>query len=144
MDTPGCDLSGYIGQNIRLRFLSVANSSLRSDGFYFDDFRNCELYKWKYSSCTDGIQNGDETGVDCGGSNCPACPTCTDGIQNGNETGVDCGGNCTPCQNVCDTVVISSNNFETGFGSWVDGGTDCVRTSNTTLQVVEVFHRHTR
>jgi len=25
-------------------------------------------------------------------------PTCTDGIQNGTETGVDCGGSCTPCQ----------------------------------------------
>ncbi len=25
-------------------------------------------------------------------------PTCNDGIQNGNETGVDCGGDCTPCQ----------------------------------------------
>lgn len=25
------------------------------------------------SNCSDGIQNGDETGVDCGGSNCPAC-----------------------------------------------------------------------
>ena len=25
-------------------------------------------------------------------------PTCNDGIQNGNETGVDCGGSCTPCQ----------------------------------------------
>ena len=24
-------------------------------------------------TCTDGIQNGDETGVDCGGSNCPPC-----------------------------------------------------------------------
>ena len=127
------DLSGYIGQNIRLRFLSVANSSLRSDGFYFDDFRIVNYTNGSTASCTDGIQNGDETGVDCGGSNCSACPTCTDGIQNGNETGVDCGGNCAPCQNVCDTVVISSNNFETGFGTWVDGGTDCVRTSNTTF-----------
>ncbi|WP_395632595.1 T9SS type A sorting domain-containing protein [Flavobacterium sp.] len=26
-----------------------------------------------------------------------AAPTCTDGIQNGDETGVDCGGSCTPC-----------------------------------------------
>jgi hypothetical protein len=25
-------------------------------------------------------------------------PTCTDGIQNGDETGVDCGGSCSPCQ----------------------------------------------
>lgn len=24
-------------------------------------------------------------------------PTCDDGIQNGDETGVDCGGSCTPC-----------------------------------------------
>lgn len=49
-------------------------------------------------TCSDGIQNGDETGVDCGGS-CPPCaPTCSDGIQNGDETGVDCGGSsCPPC-----------------------------------------------
>lgn len=24
--------------------------------------------------------------------------TCTDGIQNGNETSVDCGGSCAPCE----------------------------------------------
>jgi hypothetical protein len=29
-------------------------------------------------TCTDGIQNGLETGVDCGGPDCPACPPCTD------------------------------------------------------------------
>ncbi len=76
-------------------------------------------------TCDDGIQNGDETGVDCGGSGgaggeptwdagdqkrdetgidcggsaCPSCPaTCDDGVQNGDETGVDCGGSdCAPC-----------------------------------------------
>lgn len=48
------------------------------------------------ATCTDGIQNGTETGVDCGGT-CSACPTCSDGIQNGTETGVDCGGSCTAC-----------------------------------------------
>ena len=47
-------------------------------------------------TCSDGVQNGDETGVDCGGS-CPPCATCSDGIQNGDETGVDCGGSCPPC-----------------------------------------------
>lgn len=47
-------------------------------------------------TCMDGVQNGDETGVDCGGS-CDPCPTCTDGVQNGDETGVDCGGSCDPC-----------------------------------------------
>lgn len=45
------------------------------------------------STCSDGIQNGSETGIDCGGT-CDDCFTCTDGIQNGNETGIDCGGDC--------------------------------------------------
>ena len=70
------------------------------------------------ATCTDAVQNGDETGVDCGG-NCGPCaagtacsdaadcasgvctdagecaaPTCSDGTRNGNETGVDCGGTC--------------------------------------------------
>jgi len=69
--------------------------------------------------CADGMQNGDETDVDCGGS-CPmqcddgegcivdidcvsgncdpdtmTCgPACDDGVQNGDETDVDCGGSC--------------------------------------------------
>ncbi len=28
-------------------------------------------------TCDDGIMNGDETGIDCGGTSCPACPTTT-------------------------------------------------------------------
>jgi hypothetical protein len=34
--------------------------------FTFDDFEDAE-------SCSDGIKNQDETGVDCGGDNCDAC-----------------------------------------------------------------------
>jgi alpha-tubulin suppressor-like RCC1 family protein len=52
------------------------------------------------ATCTDGVKNGTETDVDCGGS-CPACAvgpgqeaTCTDGVKNGTETDVDCGGSC--------------------------------------------------
>ena len=33
------------------------------------------------ATCTDGIQNQGETGIDCGGP-CAPCATCTDGIQN--------------------------------------------------------------
>jgi len=87
-------------------------------------------------TCTDGIQNGSETGVDCGGSACPACPpnySCTDGIQNGNETGVDCGGpDCSPCGgNGCTYGTINSNTFESNWGIWNDGGSDCARVSNS-------------
>ena len=75
-------------------------------------------------SCTDGIKNGSETDVDCGGS-CPTkcspgreclvpgdctsgvctggicqSPTCNDGVRNGSETDVDCGGvTCPKCAN---------------------------------------------
>ncbi len=79
-------------------------------------------------TCSDGIKNGDETDVDCGGAavcgkenppkKCAAplkClyPTdcesgvckagvcqarsCVDYTQNGDETGIDCGGTCPPC-----------------------------------------------
>jgi hypothetical protein len=88
-------------------------------------------------SCTDGVQNGDETDVDCGGGTCPGCddgemciengdcqsqvcdpgtntctpPTCTDGVQNGDETDEDCGNTCGP---TCDT------------GEGCDDGADCI------------------
>lgn len=69
------------------------------------------------STCDSGQQDGDESGVDCGGS-CGLCPdgqgcgtekdclsgvcmagkcqasACTDKVKNGTETGVDCGGGC--------------------------------------------------
>jgi hypothetical protein len=56
------------------------------------------------AGCSDDVQNGDETGVDCGGS-CPrtcmlvaAAPTCSDQVHNQDETAVDCGGSCpTKC-----------------------------------------------
>jgi len=80
-------------------------------------------------TCSDGIQNGDETGVDCGGS-CPACPpTCDDGIQNGDETGVDCGGSsCPPCAG---STTLLGSYFETGWDGWLDGGSDCYRYSGS-------------
>ncbi len=72
------------------------------------------------SSCGDGVQDGDETGLDCGGSCTTKCPLgpgcnvnadcvsgicnatthlcvasqCQDGVRNGTETDIDCGGTC--------------------------------------------------
>ncbi|MEX1188790.1 MAG: T9SS type A sorting domain-containing protein [Bacteroidia bacterium] len=59
-------------------------------------------------------------------------PTCTDGVQNGDETGVDCGGvNCVPCATGCQYADISSDNFESGLGIWNDGGGDAELVSNS-------------
>jgi hypothetical protein len=81
----------------------------------------CTGGKCQTAGCADGVTNGNETDVDCGGS-CTKCtasklcsvatdcqsgvcsgspkrcqaPTCTDGIKNQTETDVDCGGVCAP------------------------------------------------
>lgn len=68
------------------------------------------------STCTDGVQSGTETDIDCGGvcgstcvdtkicsinSDCASnrceggvCTSCVDGVLNGTETAIDCGGIC--------------------------------------------------
>jgi hypothetical protein len=37
-------------------------------------------------------------GADLDSLGMPLAATCTDGVQNGNETGVDCGGPCSPAK----------------------------------------------
>lgn len=75
------------------------------------------------ATCSDGIQNQGETGVDCGGpcAPCPVVPTCWDGIQNQGETGIDCGGPCAPCPPVATCSDGIQNQGETG----VDCGGPC-------------------
>lgn len=90
------------------------------------------------ATCDDGIQNGDEEGVDCGGAACEPCavePTCDDGLQNGDEEGIDCGGSfCAPCEDG-DMSIDFSGTFmqEDVMGrpgiNTVFGGTDEVKNS---------------
>ncbi len=42
----------------------------------------------------------------------PLAPSCTDGIQNGTETGIDCGGDCPPCAT---TVEEDKENIQKTF-----------------------------
>jgi len=66
-----------------------------------DALRPAESRSCRYNAtCTDGLKNGEERGVDCGGP-CSSCPSCFDGVMNGGEFGVDCGGSCVPCPS-CD------------------------------------------
>jgi hypothetical protein len=77
------------------------------------------------AACDNGVQETNETDIDCGGVDCPDCPpggtcnvnadcashicddetntctapSCSDGELNGDETDEDCGGSCPPCQN---------------------------------------------
>ena len=50
--------------------------------------------------CTDTIDNECDGQADCTDVDCmldPSCIDCTDSVQNGDETDVDCGGSCPPC-----------------------------------------------
>ena len=49
--------------------------------------------------------------------------TCSDGVLNGQEEGVDCGGLCPPCL----PELIQGSYFELGWDGWIDGGSDCER-----------------
>jgi hypothetical protein len=42
---------------------------------------------------------------DEGGTDAAVASSCSDGIKNGNETGVDCGGSCPPCANSKDCKI---------------------------------------
>ena len=60
---------------------------------------------------------------DCGGPDCDACPTCDDLEMNGDETGIDCGGTyCEPCECLCDCT----NGIQDGLEDFIDcGGPSC-------------------
>ena len=54
-------------------------------------------------------------------------PSCDDGIQNGDETGIDCGGTaCNPCV-IPGTTILNEGYFESGWDGWIDGGGDSFR-----------------
>ncbi len=96
------------------------------------------------------MQNGNETGVDCGGGTCPACgydmgckvgsdciggacvgglcaATCTDGVQDGQETDIDCGGP------VCPACVPGKKCLAPGDCAAVTNGTDACTSNTCTL-----------
>jgi hypothetical protein len=111
------------------------------------------------ATCSDGVKNGNETDVDCGGGTCAPCATakaclvasdcinkvctlnvcaaatCSDGVQNGNETDVDCGGGtCAACANgrVCRISSDCSSKVCSGGVCLVPTCSDGVKNGNET------------
>jgi hypothetical protein len=111
-------------------------------------------------SCTDGVQNGAETDLDCGGGGlCGACsdgkvcaangdctsqvctgnvcqaPSCTDGVQNGAETDLDCGGGglCGACSDGQGCSVDTDCASQLCRPDVVNGGVRCAASATLTL-----------
>jgi len=109
----GCSVTCGSGRQSRTYTISTPRVTSGNDCPAFDQETQTRLCTMPAcplptsSSCSDTVQNGDETGVDCGGS-CSACPTCSDTTRNGDETGTDCGGSCKACSREDDdqTIVI--------------------------------------
>ena len=97
-----------------------------------DDFMN-DLGGWgtpgtgtgSTPTCSDGIKNQGEGGIDCGGPcprRCVISNTCNNGVQDNGETGEDCGGPCPLCE-IPGSLIISlvlnpdsSSPINTNFG----------------------------
>ncbi len=132
-----CHLVGGVGIDFNEGFGPLPSALINSR------FNNapCQTGNCNTPNCNDGIWNGDEIGVDCGGSqNCGACSfgcvdtnahnfdpsattpddsclDCSDGIQNGDETGIDCGGTkCNPCWE-CDQTTYDSGGPNNGYSN---------------------------
>lgn len=77
---------------------------------FYPSFSSC------ISHCNNGIKDADETGVDCGGSDCNPCAEhCTNGIRDADEAGVDCGGfTCQPCNNSSEIITDPCKVFSIG------------------------------
>ncbi|GBG29164.1 Hypothetical Protein FCC1311_053862 [Hondaea fermentalgiana] len=115
------------------------------------------------ASCSNGLLDGDETDVDCGGSYCQArcsagaicsadsdcvsgtlCDAATstcvweanltcaqDGVQNNDETDVDCGGEHNSCERCGESMQCSQNNdCASGICHVVNGTGYCASCSN--------------
>ena len=130
-DSYGDGICCSYGQGSYLVSLLSDNTTLAAGGS-FGSTETTNICLGGEPTCEDGIQNGEETGIDCGGPDCPACPppSCEDGIQNGDETDIDCGGSCAPCESACTDININGNDFESSYGLWNDGGSDCRRVAN--------------
>lgn len=82
-------------------------------------------------------------------------PTCTDGVQNGDETGVDCGGSCTPCQtqycasqgqSVADEYIsrvkvgtINNTSGAQTYSDFTNVSTNLAKNSSYTLEVTPIW-----
>lgn len=86
----------------------------------------------KQPTCSDGILNGSEIKIDCGGS-CDVCPSCFDGIQNQDEVAIDCGGVCTACPAQWEEISLGTSNRLKDIAFFEDGLTGLIIGENGSL-----------
>jgi len=111
------DLSSFNGQTAQIRFVFGEDNNTNVTGWYIDDVQIIEAIVVPNEACIttaegDNICSQTATSV----FECEIdCFACDDGIQNGDETGLDCGGrDCVPCDCTDDTVVYDATTIPNG------------------------------
>ncbi len=135
------DLSSYGTQSVQFRFLFGEDDNTSEVGWFVDDVQVYEAYSIPNIACitsTEGDMLCDTTSTlifEC----VVDCFTCVDNIQNGQETGVDCGGpSCTPCDctDVNPDLVYDNTNIP-------DGTDKRIKNSISTTNSVNVLNGST-
>jgi hypothetical protein len=85
----------------------------------------CLTIAWDSDGSTPGT--GWAASISCGA--CPA-PSCSDGIQNGTETDVDCGGSCPACPSIGPCGNLTNNDFCSDPAILTSGGSGWSSSTN--------------
>lgn len=110
--------------------VDLTNAGIQSDPMMLIDSVTFSGVDQFLATCYDGILNGNEQYIDCGGPDCIPCGTCDDGVQNEvwapsldafvMEEGVDCGFPCSsPCAPSC------TDGIQNGSEEGIDCGGPC-------------------
>ena len=118
-DTESCcdELTIFNGPDISSPVIGVYAGSSLPNGGTITANSGCLTIAW--NSDFSVIGNGWAATISCGV--CPP-PTCSDGIQNGTETGVDCGGTCGACPVVGPCGNLTNNDFCSNPAILTQGG----------------------
>ncbi len=82
---------------------TLAGSSLSAVGTTFIGTEQCATFAFTYTATPNAATFPGWTAA----VTCIPKPTCNDGLQNQNETFVDCGGPCAPCPDLCDNFTFT-------------------------------------
>ncbi len=147
-----------LGPGIICRITVAASQVRQSAGGSGRAMTSDYVFTFHTPSCSDGVKNGSETDIDCGGGVCTSCadtkmcaagadcqsgvctgficraPSCNDLVKNGNETDVDCGGTCAPCGTgkICSVATDCTSRVCTGGTCRASSCNDLVKNGNET------------
>jgi hypothetical protein len=112
---------GVVGLTVTTAKKKCPPCKKRKDG-------KCKKKKPDGSTCAGGTCHGGH----CVTASPPPAPTCNDGIKNGSETDIDCGGSCARCArgqgcatpNDCASAFCGSGTCQTCTTAWASCGGD--------------------